>query len=340
MVIVNMKTTTEFATYKKALIAGFLICISVFAYAEPIMVVGHKNPDSDAIFAAISMAYFKTAQGTPAIAVAQGEPSPETQFALNLFGLQAPRVVHKVAGQNVILVDHNNYAQAPDDLKQAELVGIVDHHSLGGLTSNNPLYVLIEPVGCTNSIIWRLYNEANIAIPPSIAGGMLSAILSDTLVFKSPTTTDLDREAVKSLAAIAKVKDPLKFGEELFLAGEADLKTAAVDTLFKRDFKDFDMNGVKVGVGQLEVYSFNLLKERKGEFLNKMKKLQKEQGYQNLVFMFTDIQSEGTELLVVGKDEDAIGKAFKVSLSNNSAWVEGLMSRKKQLIPALSKVFD
>jgi manganese-dependent inorganic pyrophosphatase len=122
------------------------------------------------------------------------------------------------------------------------------------------------------------------------------------------------------------VKDPIKFGQELFLAGETDLNAASVDTLFNRDFKDFDMNGIKVGVGQLEVYSSNLLKERNGEFLNEMKKMQKEQGYQDLIFLFTDIQSEGTELLVIGKIEDANGKAFKVSLSNNSAWVVGLMS--------------
>ena len=169
---------------------------------------------------------------------------------------------------------------------------------------------------------------------------MMSAILSDTLVFKSPTTTDLDRAAVKDLASISKVKDYQKYAEKMFLAGEADLKTATAAELIQRDFKNFNFNGNKVGIGQLEVYSFSLLKDRKGELLAEMKKLQAEQGYQDIVFMLTDIKSEGSELLVVGKNEGEISAAFNTSLSNQSVWIPGLMSRKKQVVPALSKAFN
>ena len=328
------------ARYKSALIFGFLMLLGSSAHAGPLLVVGHKNPDSDSIFSAISLAYLKTQQGTPAVAIAQGKPNPESQFVLEYFGLPPPPVELKVAGNKVMLVDHNSYAQAPDDIRDAEIVGIVDHHNLGGISTNEPVDVLIQPVGSANTIIWQLYERAGVAIPSAIAGGMLSAILSDTLAFRSATTTESDRAAVQSLASIAHINDIQKFGQQLFSASEADLKTAPINSLLQRDFKNFEMNGNKVGVAQLTAVRFDLLNDRKAEFLDAMQALQKEQGYQSMVMMLTDIQSEGTELLVVGKNQLEIGKAFQVSLENHSAWIAGLMSRKKQIIPALEKVFD
>ncbi len=328
------------ARFKSALISGLFLLLASAAQGAPLLVVGHKNPDSDSIFAAISLAYLKTQQGTPAVAIAQGKPDPESQFVLDYFGLQAPPLELKVAGNKVVLVDHNSYSQAPDDIREAELVGIVDHHNLGGILTNDPVEVLIQPVGSTNSIIWQLYERAGVAIPSAIAGGMLSAIFSDTLAFRSSTTTDLDRAAVKSLASIANIKDIQEYGQQMLSAGEADLKTAPIRSLLQRDFKNFDMSGNKVGVAQLTAVSFDLLKNRKAEYLDDMQTLQKEQGYKSLVLMLTDIQSEGTELLVVGENQLEIGRAFHASMENHSAWVAGLMSRKKQVIPVLEKVFD
>ena len=260
------------------------------AHAGPLLVVGHKNPDSDSIFSAISLAYLKTQQGTPAVAIAQGKPNPESQFVLEYFGLPPPPVELKVAGNKVMLVDHNSYAQAPDDIRDAEIVGIVDHHNLGGISTNEPVDVLIQPVGSANTIIWQLYERAGVAIPSAIAGGMLSAILSDTLAFRSATTTESDRAAVQSLASIAHINDIQKFGQQLFSASEADLKTAPINSLLQRDFKNFEMNGNKVGVAQLTAVRFDLLNDRKAEFLDAMQALQKEQGYQSMVMMLTDIQ--------------------------------------------------
>ena len=317
-----------------------LIALSTSLHAEPILIVGHKNPDSDSIFAAISLANLKTQQGLPALPIAQGKPNPQSQFILDYFKLKAPPVVLKVAGKKVVLVDHNNYMQSPDDIKDAELVGIVDHHNLGGMTTSTPLEVLIEPVGCTNTIIWQMYQRAEVTIPPSIAGAMLSAILSDTLAFKSPTTTELDKAAVKNLASIAKVKDIQKYAKHMFLAGEADLKTESIKNLIQRDFKNFEMNGSKIGVAQIEAYSFNLLTERKDQFLSEMRIMHEEQGYKTIVLMLTDISSEGSELLVIGDNQTAIGKAFNVRFMNDSSWVKGLVSRKKQVIPVLGDVFS
>jgi manganese-dependent inorganic pyrophosphatase len=323
-----------------ALIGSLFILLCSSAYAAPLLVVGHKKPDSDSIFSAIALAYLKSQQGIPAVAIAQGRVNPETQFVLDYFGLQAPSIVLKVKGNKVVLVDHNTYTQAPDDIKDAEIVEIVDHHNLGGLLTADPIEVLIQPVGSTNTILWQMFQRAAVAIPSPIAGGMLSAILSDTLEFRSPTTTELDRTAAKSLAAIAHVFDVQKYAREMFLAGEADLITAPIESLLQRDFKNFDMNGNKVGVAQLTAVSFSFLQDRKGAFLAAMQTLQKEQGYNSLVLMLTDIQSEGTELLIVGEYQLEIGKALNVRLKNNSAWVAGVMSRKKQIIPVLEKVFD
>ncbi|MDO8692790.1 MAG: manganese-dependent inorganic pyrophosphatase [Sheuella sp.] len=325
---------------KIALVSVLCMLLNTVACADPLIVVGHKNPDSDSIFSAISLAHLRSQQGIAAVPVAQGKPNPETQFALDFFGLEAPTLLMKVAGRKVALVDHNHYAQAPDDIRQADIVEIIDHHNLGGVSTAEPIEVLIKPVGCTSTIIWQLYQRANISIPPAIAGGMLSAILSDTLIFRSPTTTDQDRAAAENLATIAHVNDIQKYGQSMFLAGEADLKTAVIHLLIHRDLKNFEMNDNKIAVAQLMAVSFDLLKDRKEAFLEEMRKLQKEYAYKTVILMLTDIKNEGTELLLIGKNAQHIAQAFNLVLKNDSVWIPGMMSRKKQMIPALEKVFD
>lgn len=324
---------------KKALICQILIMPMMPALALPILVVGHKNPDSDSIFSAISLAHLKSQQGQPSIAIALGKPNPETQFALDFFKLEAPQIMLKVANRKVILVDHNTYSQAPDDIKQAEIVGIVDHHSLGDISTDEPIEVLIKPVGSTNTIIWQLYQQAGIPIPASIAGVMLTAILSDTLAFKSPTTTEADQIAAKSLASIAGVKDLQQYAQQMFLAGEVDLKTASIDSLLHRDFKSYVMSGHKVGIAQLSAFNFERLKERKNDFYEEMQKLLHQQGYQTLVLMLTDVQSMGSEVVLAGAQQDDIAKAFNMTLQNHSGWAAGVMSRKKQVVPLIEMVF-
>lgn len=324
---------------KTALICQLLIMPIMPAFGSPILVVGHKNPDSDSIFSAISLAHLKTQQGQPAIAIALGKPNPETQFGLDFFKLKAPEVMSNVANRKVILVDHNTYSQAPDDIKQAEIVGIVDHHSLGDISTDEPIEVLIKPVGCTSTIIWQLYQQTGIPIPASIAGVMLTAILSDTLAFRSPTTTESDQIAAKSLASTAGIDDIQKYAQQMFLAGEVDLKTASIDSLLQRDFKSFKMNGSKVGIANLTAFNFALLKERKNEFYEDMLKLLHQQGYETLVLMLTDVQSKGSEIVLAGKHQNEIAKALNVNLINHSGWAAGVMSRKKQVVPLLEIVF-
>ena len=334
-------TSTKILNFiKNALICQILILpIMSAAFGLPTLVVGHKNPDSDAIFSAISLAHLKSQQGQLSIAIALGKPNPETQFGLDFFKIKAPEVMLNVANRKVILVDHNTYSQAPDDIKQAELIGIVDHHSLGDISTDEPIEVLIKPVGCTNTIIWQLYRQAGIPIPPSIAGIMLTAILSDTLAFRSPTSTESDEIAAKSLASIAGVEDIQQYAQQMFLAGEVDLKTASIDSLLQRDFKSFEMSGNKVGIAQLSAFNFELLKKRKKDFYEEMQQLLKQQGYKTIVLMLTDVQSMGSEVVLTGAHQPDIAKAFNIELNNHSGWAAGVMSRKKQVVPLMEMVF-
>ena len=322
----------------RLLALSFIFASSLaLAVDRPILVVGHKSPDTDAITAAIAVANLKVQQGKSAMAIAQGEPNPETRFVLDTFKLSAPPVQTSVAGFPVILVDHADYSQAPDDLKKADLVGIVDHHKLGGISTEKPLDVHMAPVGCTATVITRMYNTAGIAIPKDIAGAMLSAILSDTVIFKSPTTTAEDRATAEKLAKIAGIKDMRAFGLKLFEA-KSQFKGVSGKELLKRDFKTFNMGGRKVGVGQLETVDLGMLSPRKGEFLKAMQEL-KSEGYHTILLMLTDIMKEGTDLMAVTDDARLVEGAMKVKLSGDSVWVPGMMSRKKQVIPGLEKAF-
>ena len=334
-----MTTPHIYKFLKTVLIFQALIMPIASALGSPTLVVGHKNPDSDAIFSAISLAHLKSQQGHPSIPIALGLPNTETKYGLDYFKLAAPPVVTKVAGRQVILVDHNAYSQAPDDIQDAEIVGIVDHHSLGDISTDEPIDVLIKPVGCTNTIIWQLYQQAGIEIPASIAGGMLTAILSDTLGFRSPTTTDSDRLAAKSLASIAGIADIDQYARQLFLAGEVDLKTASVESLLKRDFKIFQMNGNQVGIAQITAFNFDLLKNRKSELHAEMQKMIQQQGYQTLLLMLTDVQAQGSEIVMAGAHQEKIAKGLKLTFDNQSGWAPNVMSRKKQIVPVMEMVF-
>ena len=222
-----------------------------------VLVLGHKNPDSDSIVSSLSYSHVLNNRGISAKPVAQGNPSPETAFILERFKLQAPEVVTSVANQEVYLVDYSDLAQAPEDLKDAKILGIVDHHKLGDVTTDTPLECWIQPYGCSNTIIKMVADYYGVAIPKDLAGAMLCAILSDTVLFKSPTCTEYDKKAADELAKIAQVDDLNALGMEMFKA-KSNLNAPARDLIF-RDFKDFDMGGNKIGIGQLELISLSMV---------------------------------------------------------------------------------
>lgn len=329
-----MKRHIEYLISVIVVLASSVIC----ATAQPILVIGHKNPDADSIISAIALANLKTQQGIPAIPLAQGTPNQETEFVLNACKLDAPSIQTSVAGQRVILVDHSDYLQAPADITKAAVVGLVDHHKLGGLTTDEPIEVWVFPTGCTSTIIARMYTSAGIPIPREIACGMLGAIISDTLLLSSPTTTQEDRDTSAKLAQIAGVEDIQAFGQKQ-LQAKSSIEGISAPNLLNQDLKTFDMHGRKVGVAQLELMDLSIVATRKDEFLSAMKIL-KDEGYHSILLMLTDIGKQGTDLLVVSDNIRIIESAFGLKEIGHSVWLPGVVSRKKQVVPVLLKAFE
>ncbi|OHU86259.1 MULTISPECIES: manganese-dependent inorganic pyrophosphatase [Pseudoalteromonas] len=301
-------------------------------------VVGHKIPDSDSICGAIALAYLKNKIGETAIPTRLGEVSPETQFILDRFGFDAPELKMSYAGENVYIVDHTEKTQAPDDIDQATVVGVVDHHKLGDLTTSTPLECWIRPVGCSNTIIKMMYDFYGVEIPKDIAGIMMCAILSDTVIFKSPTCTTADIKCVEALAEIAGVEDFKELGMEMFKVKSAVEGTPARD-LVMRDFKDFNMNGKLVGIGQLEVIDLSVFDEIKADLEADIAKLKEEGGRHSVLLLLTDIMKEGSQMLIASDDEGVIEAAYGVKPEQSRVWLDGVLSRKKQVVPPLQDAF-
>ncbi len=301
-------------------------------------IFGHTNPDSDSIVGAISLAHLKNQLGEECVATRQGEISPETEFILNKFGGTLPELKTSYAGESVYLVDFSDIAQAPKDIKEATILGIVDHHKLGDITTDTPLECWIRPIGCTNTIIKEMYDYHKIEIPKDIAGMMMCAILSDTVIFKSPTCTKVDTKAVKELAEICGIEDYKALGMEMFIA-KSQIDGATARDLNTRDYKEFDMNDTKVGIGQLEMIDISVLDSRIDELFADMKLLKEEGNLHTIVILLTDIMKEGSQLLVLSDDMSKVESAFNIKIENNQAWLEGVLSRKKQVIPFLQPQF-
>ncbi len=298
------------------------------------LVLGHKNPDTDSIVAALSAANFYKGRGIDVKPAAQGEPAPETKFVLETFGLSAPEVITNTAGEGVYLVDYSDLAQAPADFKDAKLLGIIDHHKLGDVTSDAPVECWIQPVGCSNTIIKKLHDLFGIAIDPKLAGAMLCAILSDTVLFKSPTCTEDDKQAAADLAKMAGVENMQELGMQMFKA-KSNLDAAPRDLIF-RDFKDFDMSGHKVGIGQLELTSLSMVTADLEQKLQEELALVKSEGRHSAILVLTDVMEEGSKLMLVSDEPEIIKKALN---AGDSMWMPGVMSRKKQVVPPLEAAF-
>ncbi len=301
-------------------------------------IFGHTSPDSDSIIGAISLSYLKNQLGEDTIPTRQGEISAETEFILNKFGGKVPELKTSVAGEKVYLVDFSDKAQAPKDIMEATILGIVDHHKLGDLTTSTPLECWIRPIGCSNTVIKEMFDSYGVEIPKDLAGMMMCAILSDTVIFKSPTCTKVDTKAVKELAKIAGIEDYKKLAMDMFIVKSA-VDGASARDLNTRDYKQFEMNGTKIGVNQLEMVDISVLEPRHDEILEDMKKMKEEEGLHTILVLLTDIMKEGSLLLCVSDDASKIEKAFDTKLENNKVWLDGVLSRKKQVIPFVQPQF-
>jgi len=307
---------------------------------DNIYVVGHKSPDTDSVTSAITYANLKNALGmkevVPAVA---GDLNNETKFLLDYFKVPYPMKLTDATDKKVILVDHNEMAQAVDKLNMDNIVEVVDHHKIGGLATGKPIFFLNEPVGATGGIVANLYEQNKIVISKEMAGLMMSAILSDTVLFKSPTCTPRDRAAVDKLSRIAGV-DPMKFGMDL-LKAKSDISAKSAKDILMGDFKKFDFSGTKAGVGQIEVMDLADLTSKRAAILDEMNRMLNAEKLNMVVLMLTDVMKEASDLLFVGDAASAAGfeKAFGGKLANNSIYKEKVLSRKKQVIPPLEGAF-
>ena len=295
---------------------------------------GHIIPDSDSVCSAISLAYLLNKIGRPATPARQGELNPETKFILDKFGFEAPVLKTSFAGDELFITDYSDIAQAPQDLDKTTVVGIVDHHKLGDITTSTPLECWIRPVGCTNTIVKEMYDYHKVEIPKNIASIMLCAILSDTVIFKSPTCTALDIQVVEELSKICGIEDFGALGMEMFKV-KSEVEGTPIRELVMRDYKNFDMHGFKVGVGQLEVVDGSVFDKIKDELMEDIKKVKDEQNLHTVALLLTDIMKEGSEVLVVSNDTSIFEKAFNCKLEDGKVWLDGCLSRKKQIIPFL-----
>ena len=299
---------------------------------------GHIIPDSDSVCSAISLAYLLNKIGRAATPARQGELNPETKFILDKFGFEAPVLKTSFAGDELFITDYSDIAQAPQDLDKTTVVGIVDHHKLGDITTSTPLECWIRPVGCTNTIVKEMYDYHKVEIPANIAAIMMCAILSDTVIFKSPTCTALDIQVVRELAKIAGIEDFGALGMEMFKV-KSEVEGTPIRELVMRDYKNFDMHGFKVGVGQLEVVDGTVFDTIKDELMEDIKKVKDEQNLHTVALLLTDIMKEGSEVLVVSNDTSIFEKAFNCKLEDGKVWLDGCLSRKKQIIPFLEPAF-
>jgi manganese-dependent inorganic pyrophosphatase len=307
---------------------------------EKTLIFGHKNPDTDTICSAIAYAELKKELGWNVEAVRLGNVSGETQFALDQFGVQAPRLVEAVASQakNVILVDHNERQQSASDIDQVRVVEVIDHHRIANFETSAPLYYRAEPVGCTATILKKLYKENGVSIRKEMAGLMLSAIISDSLLFKSPTCTDEDLAAARELAQIAGV-DADSYGLDMLKAG-ADLSDKSIQQLISLDAKEFQMGSAKVEIAQVNAVDVNDVLNRQKELEDALRDIISAKGLDLFLFVVTDILNNDSIAVAIGDKAAAVEKAYNIKLSDNKAVLKGVVSRKSQIVPVLTDTLN
>lgn len=303
------------------------------------LIFGHRNPDTDSICSALAYADLKTRTGADVEAVRLGSVSAETQFALDAFKTPAPRMVELVADEasHVILVDHNERQQSAVDIDAVTIAEVIDHHRIANFETTGPLYYRAEPVGCTATIVLKMFGERGVAVSPQIAGLMVSAIISDTLLLKSPTCTTEDIAAAQQLAAIAGV-DLQEYGLELLKAG-ASLATTPVEQLIRADAKEFAMGAAKVEIAQVNAVDVDEVLSRQEELEAAARAVIAAKGLDLFLFAITDILNNDSIAVALGPRAAAVETAFQVTLENNRAVLEGVVSRKLQIVPALTETF-
>lgn len=303
-----------------------------------VLIFGHKNPDTDTITSSLVMANLEKKLGRDVEACALGEPNKETQYVLDYLGVDAPRVIDSIPdGSDVILVDHNNPKESIENLDKLNILKVVDHHCIY-LNTSYPLYYRAEPVGCTETILYKMYKEYNVEVDKQIATLMMSAIISDTLLFKSPTCTEEDVKAVKELAKIAEI-DYEAYGMDMLKAG-TDLSSFSIEEILNLDAKEVNFKSTKAIINQVNTASIPDVMEMKAELEEGMNNVIEEKGLDLFILLITDIVNSNSQVIALGKDAHLVEKAYNVTLEDNTALLKGIVSRKKQVIPVVTEVAE
>ena len=280
--------------------------------------------------------YLEKALGNAdAVACRLGGLNKETEYVLNYFDIEAPELIDDVEdGAQVILVDHNSPSESVDNLENAKILKVVDHHKLA-LETSYPLFYRAEPVGCTETVLFKLYKENGVEVTKEIASLMLSAIISDTLLLKSPTTTEDDVEAVKELAEIAEI-DYESYGLEMLKAG-TDLSDFSIEEILDLDAKQIDFGDVKSIVNQVNTASIPDVLEMQEDLEDGIQKIIDDEDLDIFMLLITDIVNSNSEVLVLGSQASLVEVAYDVTLEDNHALLEGVVSRKKQVVPIMTE---
>lgn len=302
-------------------------------------IFGHKNPDTDTITAALATSYLKNKLGHDTRPVRLGEVNNETQYALDYFKVEKPELIERIPAEveDVILVDHNEFQQSVENISDVRIIEVIDHHRIANFETREPLYFRVEPVGCTATILKKMYEENNIEITKEIAGLLVSAIISDSLLLKSPTCTQEDEDAARALAEIAGINLE-EYGLAMLEAG-ADLSDKSITDLITMDAKEFEMNGSKVEIAQVNAVDISKVLELQTELEREINSIVADKKLNLFLFVVTDILNNDSEVIALGQAKDNVEKAFHVKLENNRALLKGVVSRKKQIVTSLTDTF-
>ena len=299
-------------------------------------IFGHKSPDTDTITSSLVMTNLEHELGNKeAVACRLGNLNKETEYVLNYLDIEAPKLIESVEdGAEVILVDHNSPSESVENIENAKIMKVVDHHKVAFNTSY-PLFCRIEPVGCSETVLYKLYKENGVEITKEIASLMLSAIISDTLLLKSPTTTEDDKKALEELSKIAEI-DYETYGLEMLKAG-TDLSDFTTKEILSLDAKQIDFKDVKSIVNQVNTASIDDVLEMKDELEKGIEEIIDEENLDLFMLLITDIVNSNSQVLVLGDSADLVEKAYGVTLDDNTALLEGVVSRKKQVVPIMTE---
>ena len=302
-----------------------------------VLVFGHKSPDTDSTGAPVIWAwYLNHIKKTDAEPILLGQPNSEALFMLDYWGIDMPRIIDKLdEGSSVIIVDTNNPDELPENINECEIQGIIDHHKLiGGLETNRPIEVIIRPLACTATVMIEIMGTSIAQMPRAVKGAALSCILSDTLAFRSPTTTDLDKSTAKKLAQDLNI-DIETLASQLFKA-KSDISKYTDPELILMDSKKYDVGGKKLRISVMETTLPEQILERKKSLLQAMKAIEENEGVDQILFFVIDILNEEATLFVPNELVKEIAeKSFGSSCIEDTVVLPGVLSRKKQIIPQL-----